>query len=177
MLAAWCQLRRGEVLGLRRGDVDLVETTVRIERAWLLTPGGKLHLGPPKTAAGRRTLFLPPHVVPVIRQHLDEHVGPEPEAWLFPGPDGNPAHPGNLSRVWAKARESVGRPDLHLHDLRHSGLTWSAQTGATVAELMRQAGHRSPVAALRYQHAADERARALASALSELATAGSAASG
>ncbi|MDA8356539.1 MAG: tyrosine-type recombinase/integrase, partial [Actinomycetota bacterium] len=67
------------------------------------------------------------------------------------------------------ARRAVGRPDLHLHDLRHSGLTWSAATGASVAELMRRAGHKSPAAAMRYQHATEDRDRALAGALAELA--------
>ena len=60
----------------------------------------------------------------------------------------------------------IGRPDLHLHDLRHSGLTWSAATGATLAELMHRAGHKSPVAALRYQQATVD--RAVADALSKL---------
>jgi hypothetical protein len=39
----------------------------------------------------------------------------------------------NLNRAWVTARRAIGRPDLHLHDLRHSGLTWSAATGASVA--------------------------------------------
>jgi integrase len=56
-----------------------------------------------------------------------------------------------------------------LHDLRHSGLTWAAATGASVAELMRRGGHASPAAALRYQHATEDRDRALADALAELA--------
>jgi len=64
----------------------------------------------------------------------------------------------------------VGRPDLHLHDLRHTGLTWSATLGATTAELMHRGGHDSPVAALRYQHATQDRDRALADALGELTT-------
>jgi len=62
------------------------------------------------------------------------------------------------------------RADLRLHDLRHSGLTWSAATGASVAELMRRAGHASPTAALRYQHATEDRDRVLADALADLAT-------
>jgi len=64
----------------------------------------------------------------------------------------------------------VDRPDLHLHDLRHSGNTWAAATGASTAELMARMGHASPVAALRYQHATEERDRAIAEALSKLAT-------
>ena len=62
----------------------------------------------------------------------------------------------------------AGRPDLRFHDLRHTGLTWAAATGATPSDLMRRAGHKSPVAALRYQHATDDRARILTEALAAL---------
>ena len=73
-----------------------------------------------------------------------------------------------LSTAWNRARDTIGRPDLRLHDLRQAGLTWAAATGATVAALMRRAGHASPTAALRYQHATEDRDRVLAEALSEL---------
>jgi integrase len=56
-----------------------------------------------------------------------------------------------------------------MHDLRHSGLTWSAAAGATPAELMRRAGHKSSDAAMRYQHATSDRDAALAEALSAMA--------
>jgi hypothetical protein len=75
-----------------------------------------------------------------------------------------------LASAWSDARKAIGRPELHLHDLRHSGLTWSAAAGATVAELMRRGGHASPAAALRYKHASEDRDRALADALAGLAT-------
>jgi integrase len=75
----------------------------------------------------------------------------------------------SLRTAWDNARNKAGRTDLRLHDLRHSGLTWSAATGATVAELMHRAGHASPAAALRYpQHATEDRDRALANALAAL---------
>lgn len=73
-----------------------------------------------------------------------------------------------LQRAWTKARLRVGRPDLHLHDLRHTGLTFAAATGATTEELMRRAGHASADAALRYQHATRDRDRVLAKALEDL---------
>ena len=57
---------------------------------------------------------------------------------------------------------------LRFHDLRHSGLTWTASTGATLAELMRRAGHVTSRAVLIYQHATEDRDRVLADALSEL---------
>jgi integrase len=105
-----------------------------------------------------------------LKQHLSQNVGPEPHAWLFP--DGQePNGVMSLERAWRKARTTIGRPDLHLHDRRHSGLTWSAATGATTAELMHRAGHASAVAALRYQHATADRDRAIADALAGLGTA------
>jgi integrase len=51
----------------------------------------------------------------------------------LPGEDGDPISTRTLSHVWSKARKAAGRPDLRLHDLRHSGLTWAAATGASVA--------------------------------------------
>jgi len=80
--------------------------------------------------------------------------------------------PVTLNRVWQRARRTIGRTDLHYHDLRHTGLTWAAASGASIAELMRRGGHANPAAALRYQHATEDRDRAIAEALAELGTAG-----
>ena len=63
----------------------------------------------------------------------------------------------------------AGRSDLRLHDLRHTGLTLAAATGATTVELMHRAGHSSSVAAMRYQHATKDRDRVIADALGALA--------
>jgi integrase len=56
-----------------------------------------------------------------------------------------------------------------LHDLRHTGATLAAQTGATLAELMGRLGHSTPAAALRYQHAAQGRDAEIARLLSKMA--------
>jgi len=170
LLPAWCQLRRGEVLGLQRGDVDrLHSTTIRVERAWSAPMGKSPVLGPPKTEKGTRTLAVPANVVPALADHLERFTGPAPTAWLFATETGTALSPRNLDRVWVAARQAIGRPDLHLHDLRHSGLTWAAATGASVAELMRRGGHATPAAALRYQHATEDRDAAMAGALAGLA--------
>lgn len=169
LLGSWGQLRRGEVLALQRGDVDLSAGSVRVQRGWTLTENGQTVLGPPKSDAGKRTLFLPPHVQVAIAGHLEDFVGPQRDAWLFPTVGDELVHPRKFARVWERAREAAGHTDPRFHDLRHSGLTWVAQAGATTAELMRRAGHASPAAALRYQHAADERDKSLAEALGRMA--------
>jgi integrase len=169
LLPAWCQLRRGEVLALQRRHIDLLHGRITIEQAWSVPMGGKAIIGPPKTDAGVRVLTIPPNVLSAVEDHLERFVGPEPTAWLFGTSTGSVITPRNFNRAWSKARAKVGRPDLHLHDLRHSGLTWAAASGASVAELMRRGGHANPRAALRYQHATEDRDRAIAEALGQLA--------
>jgi len=163
LLSAWCQLRRAELLGLRRRDVDLMRDTVSIVSTRTTTMSGEIVEKVPKTDAGRRTVAIPPNVLEQIKFHLASYVAAEPDAVVLS------VSSRVLSLAWNRARGSVGRSDLRLHDLRHSGLTWAAATGASVAELMRRAGHSSPAAALRYQHATEDRDRVLADALADLA--------
>jgi integrase len=74
-----------------------------------------------------------------------------------------------MNVAWQAAHGELGRPEIHFHDLRGAGLPWAATQGATTRELMARAGHASPAAALRYQHAAEDRDAAIAEALSGLA--------
>jgi integrase len=79
------------------------------------------------------------------------------ESFLISGRDGLPISSMAFQRAWGIARESIGRTDLPFHDLRHTGLTLSAATGASTAELARWAGHASPDEAFRYRHSTLER--------------------
>lgn len=125
----------------------------------------------PKTAAGRRTVAVPPHVVTLLRLHLDEFAGGER---LFISRDGSPLRGNTLYQAFVRARAKVGLDDLTFHDLRHTGSTLAAETGATLADLMKRLGHSSMVAARRYMHAVDGRDREIAEALSQLAARGDA---
>ena len=169
LLATWCQLRRGEILGLRRRDIDIGQCIIRIEQSRTFTRDGSSLTKAPKTAAGRRTLSVPSNVTQIIAIHLENFTAADPEALVFTGVSGGPLAVGVLHKAWLKARRVIGREDLHLHDLRHTGLTLAASTGATTAELMHRAGHASAEAALRYQHATRNRDEVLANALEALA--------
>jgi integrase len=163
VLAAWCQLRRGEVRGLRRMDIDLERGLLSVEVTRTTAMSGRTIVKEPKTRAGRRSVAIPANALELLAAHLEAHVAMDDDAVVVAGTD------RSLRVAWSAARAGIGRDDLRFHDLRHSGLTWSAATGASVAELMRRAGHASQAAALRYQHATDERDRAIARALAALA--------
>jgi integrase len=65
-------------------------------------------------------------------------------------------------------RSDAGIKGMHFHDLRHTGNTLAASTGASTRELMSRMGHSTARAALIYQHASADRDRLIADALSGL---------
>ncbi|WP_449385065.1 tyrosine-type recombinase/integrase [Cellulomonas soli] len=167
LLAAWCALRFGELAELRRGDVDLKRATLRIRRG-VVRVDSEVIIGTPKSVAGVRDVAIPPHLMPTLERHLAEHVAPGRDALVFPAADGRNMSPNSLYWHYYPARRAAGRPDLRFHDLRHTGAVLAASTGATLAELMARLGHSTPAAAMKYQHAAADRDRAIADALSAL---------
>ncbi len=167
LLAAWTALRFGELTELRRNDIDLKEGTIAVRRAVARTENGFL-VGPPKSDAGIRDVHIPPHLLPVLSDHMDRHLESGKTALLFPAVAGGHLQPSTFNRHWYRARTAAGRPDLRFHDLRHTGAVLAAGTGATLAELMARLGHSTPQAALRYQHAAQGADKRIAAALSAL---------
>ncbi|MGC4960071.1 tyrosine-type recombinase/integrase [Gordonia sp. DT101] len=169
LLAGWCALRFGELIELRRSDVDLDQGVVSITRAAIRQDeDGRYVVTTPKSDAGVRVVHIPPHVLPVVTDHLDKHTAPSPSALLFPAPGGGYLSPTSLYRYYYPARDAAGRSDLRFHDLRHTGAVLAAVSGATLADLQARLGHSTVAAAMRYQHAAQGRDKAIAEALSKL---------
>lgn len=168
LLAAFSGLRRGELFGLRRRDVDAGQRTVTVSIQRQQLAHGEHLIAAPKSDAGRRTVALPPEAWEPLARHLEQFTGADPDAWVFTGVKGGPLREAVWQYEWSKARQRIDRPDLHFHDLRHVAATLAAATGAGVKEIMYRIGHSSPQAALRYQHATAERDQAIAEGISEL---------
>jgi len=168
LLAAFCSLRTGELAGLRRSSVNLLHRTIRVSEQGVELSNGSVVFGPPKTAAGRRTVSIPVELVPVLDDHLAEHVATAPDALVFTSPEGHPLRRTKFRSKWVTACDTAGLTGVHFHDLRGSGATWAAHAGATVAELMARLGHTTPDMAMRYQHATAERDRAISDRLGAL---------
>lgn len=167
MIAAWCALRYGEIAELRRKDIDLTNHQIKVRRAVTFPPGGAV-VGTPKSDAGVRDVSIPPHVWPIIEEHLETYVRPAPNSLLFPGEGRGHMWHSVMGSHFTKARAAAGRDDLKWHDLRHTGATLAAQVGATTAELQARLGHSTSVAAQLYQHAAKDRDRQIAERLSQM---------
>jgi integrase len=161
----------GELAALTRRDIDLDAGTVTVRASAADLPGGHRHIGPPKSEAGRRTVTIPEAILDAVSAHLETYADPGPDGLIFRGPRGGVLREANfVNDVWRPATRNFGLEHLHFHDLRHTGNTLAAATGASLRELMVRMGHASPKAALRYQHATRDRDAAIAKALSDLVT-------
>jgi hypothetical protein len=83
-------------------------------------------------------------------------------------PRGRPVRSVVWRNAWAAARRSTGLDGLRAHDLRHLAGTLNGQAGATIKESTTFLGHSSPRAAMRYQHAAADRATEIARRVGDL---------
>ncbi|MCF8572336.1 site-specific integrase [Gordonia sp. HY002] len=171
-VAAWSGLRAGELFALDRSRVSLDRNartgTVRVDRA-LIGGSGPATYGPPKTTSSVRTIHLPPHVVEILAAHLDAYPGRGASALVFTTPAGGPVYESHRHRHFSRAREAAGRSDLRWHDLRHTGATLAARTGASIREIQHRLGHSTASAAMIYQHHTADRDADLAARLSDLA--------
>lgn len=164
LLACFAGLRLGELQALCRRHIDLDGAAIRIIEQTLVLKDGTHLTGPPKTDAGIRAIALPESVVDELRKHLVT-VPDGPDALVF-GQSGNrPLRRASLYIAWHAATKRVGMSGFRIHDLRHTGNTLAAATGASTKELMARMGHASPRAALIYQHATRERDVVIAKAL------------
>jgi integrase len=167
-LAAWCGLRWGETSELRRGDISADCSVLHVRRA-VTYRNAKFTVGEPKTTAGIRDVAVPPHIRPILKAHLKNHVGHAADSLLFAGDNGDHLRADQYRVHWEKARAAIGKSNLRVHDLRNVGAVLAAQSGATTVELMHRLGHTTPQMALQYQHVAAGRDAEIAERLSKLA--------
>jgi integrase len=169
--AAMTSLRWGELIALRRRDLDLDDGLAFVHRS-LIEYCGRLEVARPKNDSVR-VVTLPGVLVDELREHL-RRVPEGEDALLFTGERGATPRRGNwrANVGWREAVKAVGLPEgFHFHDLRHTGNHLVAQAGASTRELMDRMGHSTMRAALIYQHATEARSRTLADRLDALVTA------
>lgn len=174
LLAGLGGLRLGEALALRRSDVDLTRGTVRVAGT-VVREGGLRRAGQPKTQQSNRTVHLPDVAVEALRDHLSSFPTTDPGDLIFRSRTGGvlshstvygkPGGGGRGGYGFYAARDAINRPDLHLHDLRHTHSTLVARGGATEKETMARMGHATVSMTLHYQAADAERDRHIADGL------------
>lgn len=140
--AAGTGLRWGEAAGLCLDALDLVTGHLRVIRTVIEVSGHTAFKPYPKSAAGRRTIPLPPWLIEIIAHHTATYA-PGVEQLVFPNTVGKPLRRTLFrARVWKPTLTRAGlNPTLRFHDLRHSYATWLVDDGVPVNMVQRVMGH------------------------------------
>ena len=148
VVAASTGMRRGEVLGLRWADVDLVAMTVSV-RQTIINVGYKVMISEPKTARGRRTISLDAATVAILRHHRGRQEEERQVArdgyvdndLVFARVDGKPIHPDYFSQTFDRRVARLGLRRIRPHDLRHTYATLALRAGVDPKTVSARLGH------------------------------------
>lgn len=174
LLASFVGLRIGEIAALRPSDLDLGERpSVTVERRAYRMDSGQIDYDAPKSDKGVRTIALPKPVAQALTEHLATHrPNARADDLVFVTRTGRNIRGGGYSQALPKALSAIGRPDVRVHDLRHTGGTLAAETGASMPELMNRLGHSTTAAAQVYLHASEDHGRRVSDDLGAVMRAG-----
>lgn len=142
VLAVMSGLRLGELLGLKWSDVDFEAARISVQRS-LLEQGGRLQEGEPKTAAGKRSIKVPPLALHALREHkkrmlLEGNPGPS----VFCNTRGGPYRRSNFyGQFFKPLLKKAGLPDHRFHDLRHTAASLMLSQGIQAKVVQETLGH------------------------------------
>lgn len=159
-LILYCGLRPSEAQALQWGDFDFRDSTVAISRA-LKIDGS---IGPPKSAAGFRTIPVPDHLIPLLRSHKGSAFDP-----LFSH------NPTWRRRMWENIQREMNlamgcrtyrnqllppyplADDFVMYNLRHTYCTDLEKAGVPINIASRLMGHSNiAITSKIYTHASTE---------------------
>jgi integrase len=144
-------LREGEVLGIRRANVDLAQATITIDQQYTQLKG-KAHKSTTKTKYSDRLLPFPRDLVPSF-EALFTTLNKRAEramrrgTWqehnlVFPGKSGRPMNPSSIYHMFRRMVPDAKLPThVNIHHLRHTAA--ALYTGLSAPDVVRGAiaGH------------------------------------
>jgi integrase len=146
-LGAALGLRWSEVAALRVGRLDLAHGRLSVAEALVRGTGGRNVFGPPKSKAGRRTVFMPDVLTDMLLVHLEQMAlcAGDSDALVFTDDDGGALRYSNWRRrVWEPTTSAAGCPGAGFHDLRRLNATALVVEGIDVKTAQTRLGHSDP---------------------------------
>lgn len=135
-LALATGMRRGEIMKLKIGDVNLSSQVIKLNTSKNKEP---------------RSIALVGLVHSIIADLLETKSGAPPNSLLFPSPS-NPLRPYDIETAWQAALKRAGITDYRFHDNRHTNASIHAAKGRSLLEIGDAIGHKSPQSSKRYSH-------------------------
>ncbi|MDH5641526.1 MAG: site-specific integrase [Nitrospira sp.] len=135
-------LRRGELLGLHRADVDLDGSRLIVTRSVL-----RREMGPTKS---KRMRIIP--LGRMVHQALTSHLRSHSRELVFPDEQGRPYWEDRSTQGLHRACEAAGLRTFGWHVLRHTFASHLVMRGAPLTAVQELLGHSDIRTTMRYAH-------------------------
>ena len=162
-LALFTGMRRGELLGLRWCDIDLLQSQLSVSRSLHHLKNGSYIFSEPKSATSRRTIALTPTTTIMLREYRQKREAQytvlgkmlTDNELVFSGVDGKPLRPNTITRAWRNLAAKAGVKGIRLHDARHTHASFMLMQGIHPKIVQERLGHASITMTLdTYSHVA-----------------------
>jgi integrase len=147
---AYTGARKGELLALTWSDINLSESTLRINKTVTQGLGGKLIVQAPKSQAGRRTIALDPITIQALRRWKLEQrtkflklgINVASAQQLVFASSTNHFKSMNTPSKWLNQLiKDTDLPHISIHGFRHTHATMLYQAGVGLKETQARLGH------------------------------------
>lgn len=187
-LAVFTGMRRGEILGLSKKNLNLTNKSIRINQTCSHAKGGSFIQPSTKTDSSERVIPFPAEIVPLLVAHLaaqEEKKNKCGDKWvstieidskkvgndlIFTQWNGKPMHPNAVDTWFNKFRsDNKFSDELTFHGLRHTNITLLLVNGVDVGTVADNSGHAKRSTTLNiYQGSIPSVQRAAADKMGEL---------
>jgi integrase len=167
-LAVDSGMRWSELIGLRRGRVDLRNRKVRVTDQLIRLNDGAWIRKEPKTSASVRSITVSPFTAGLLAHQLDHFAEPGVDGLVFVNAGGRPIISSSFwNNHFHRAQQRAG-VTCRFHDLRHSSVALAIAEGAHPKATQSRMGHSSINVTLdRYGHVFPELDESIATAFGE----------
>lgn len=148
-IAAFTGMRKGEIFGLRKQDVDFEKKIINVKQSIHETSSHGIEIGGPKTKTSKRPIAVDDNVIKAIKSQLRRNselklaMGPgyKDNDLIFCRDDGQPYRPSSINRPFNRLTKKAGVPQIRFHDLRHTHATLLLELGVNPKLIAERLGH------------------------------------
>lgn len=160
----WTGIRMGELLAIKRKDIDLENMTLKIEHSF---SKAELENGDVKSINAYRTIHLPQQLADELKDYIDSLYNLKSDDLVFP------VSKSGLHRVMTEGSENAGVKRITIHGLRHSHISLllncvAGVSGISVSAISDRAGHSTTDVTMIYSHAYDNSDELIAKQLNNM---------
>ena len=145
LLSLYTMMRAGEILALKKTDIDLKNKIIKVRRTITRDINGKGKIGnKTKTYTSLRDITISPDIETLINIALDEYIE-NPEQLLFCNKNGKQYTTQALNSCFKRfcKKHNIDKGyNVNFHQLRHTRITRLIEVGTPVEIVQKKAGHK-----------------------------------